>query len=86
VNLVVRGVCGPRNQLLRADPSGPNSVPDSMDSSKRGSTLRGEVLTLVASIKPNSRRSTSELSCVRTFAVQTDSNGHRVLRPVPCAP
>src|SRR5690349_7097274 len=71
LNLVVRGGMWSEVSTLRADPSGPNSVPELMDSSKRGSTLRREVLTLVASIKPNNRRSTSELSCVQTFAVQT---------------
>ncbi len=71
VNLVVRGGMWSEVSTLRADPSGPNSVPELMTTFQRGSTLRREVLTLLAVIKPNNRRSTSELSCVQTFAVQT---------------
>src|SRR5689334_8694006 len=37
LNLVVRGGMWSEVSTLRADPSGPNSVPELMDSSKRGS-------------------------------------------------
>ena len=42
LNLEVREDMRSEETALRADPSGPNSVPDSMDVSQRGSTLPRE--------------------------------------------
>jgi len=59
-------VHGPRDQT---DPSGPNSVPDLMRAKNHGSGPCGRTDESSLAISPNNRRSTSELSCTRTFAV-----------------